>query len=71
MNYTIKEQPKKIYEAVTYELEVTDDTGKPYRIRKWEDGNGGGFYILNEENVWVDFYPEEELDEFLNYDVDY
>ena len=72
MSYILKEQPKKIYESVTFELTVTNENGKDYRIRKWEDNNGGGFYIYDStNNEWVDFYPPEDLDEFLNYDVDY
>lgn len=72
MKFEVKKQPKIIYQAVTYELTITDENGKDYEIRKWEDSNEGGFYLWNEEaNTWVEFNPEEDMYEFLNYDVDY
>lgn len=72
MIYQIKEKPKEIYYSVTHQLTITDETGKEYEIRKWEDNKGGGYYLWNEEtNNWEDFTPDEEMEEFLLYDVDY
>jgi len=65
MIYEIKERPRVIYESITQQLVVIDETGKEYHIRKWEDSKGSGYYILNEERVWEDFYPNEELEDFL------
>ena len=43
MSFKVQEEPKKIYEAVTYEFKLEDKDGNVYHLRKWEDGNGGGF----------------------------
>lgn len=70
MSYQVKEKPKKIYEAVTFEFTITNSDGKDYKIRKWEDSNEGGYYIL-ENDRWVEFQPDEELDDFITYDLDF
>jgi hypothetical protein len=70
MTFSVKQQPKKVYEAVTFEFTLVDNKGKEYELRKWEDSNGGGFYIF-ENGEWVDFYPEDELDDFITYDLEY
>ena len=72
MNYSVKEEPKVIYDAITYQFTLTDENGKEYEIRKWEDTKGGGYYIWNEENrSWEDFYPEGELQEFLTEEMEF
>ena len=72
MNYSVKEEPKVIYDAITYQFTLTDENGKEYEIRKWEDTKGGGYYIWNEENRnWEDFYPEGELQEFLTEEMEF
>ena len=72
MSFKVKEQPKKIYDAVTYQFSIEDENGQVYEIRKWEDTKVGGFYLWKEEeNNWVDFYPDEELEDFINEDLEY
>lgn len=72
MSFKVKEQPKKIYDAVTYQFSIEDENGQVYEIRKWEDTKGEGFYLWKEEeNNWVDFYPDEELEDFINEDLEY
>ena len=66
MTYKIKEEPKQIYYAVTHQFILIDCEGKEYEIRKWEDSNEGGYYLLNGENNWIDFIPDEEMEEFIN-----
>ena len=70
MTFEIKNQPKKIFQSVTYEFTVLDDGGKEYLLRKWEDTNGGGYYIYGKDG-WVDYYPEEDLLDFLDYDLEF
>ena len=70
MTYSVKKQPKKIYESITYEFTIVDEEGKEYEIRKWEDTNGGGYYI-HENGMWIDYSPNDELDEFINEDLEY
>ena len=70
MSFKVQEQPKKIYEAVTYEFKLEDEDGNVYHLRKWEDGDGGGFYI-NKDGIWEDFYPEDDLLDFIDYDLDF
>ena len=70
MNYKVKKHPEKIFEAVTYEFTLEDEKGKEYLIRKWEDSNGGGFYIFL-DGEWFDFNPNEELHDFIDYDLDF
>lgn len=72
MEYQIKVPPKVVYDAITYQFTLTDETGKEYEIRKWEDTKGGGFYIWNEQtNNWDEFHPDGELEDFLYNDIDY
>ena len=70
MTYQVKVHPKKVYEAVTHEFTLTDENGKDLMLRKWEDWNEGGYYIF-ENDRWVDFQPDEELDDFITYDLDF
>ena len=70
MSYSVKNKPKKIYESFTYQFTIIDEQGKELEIRKWEDSNAGGYYIL-EDGGWVDFYPQEDLDDFINEDLEY
>ena len=70
MGYKVKEHPEKIYEAVTFEFKLEDDNGKVLHLRKWEDGNGGGFYI-NTDGSWEDYFPEDDLLDFIDYDLDF
>ena len=70
MTFTVKQQPKKIYESVTHEFTVTDEEGTEYQLRKWEDTNGGGYYILRNGD-WEEYHPDEELDDFILYDLDF
>jgi len=70
MTFEIKNQPKKIFESVTYEFTIVDEEGKEYHLRKWEDTNGGGYYIHGEDG-WVDYYPKEDLLDFLDYDLEF
>ena len=70
MTFKIKQTPVKIYESVTHEFILEDENGKTYELRKWEDGNGGGYY-LKEEGTWKEFYPEDELLDFIDYDLDF
>jgi hypothetical protein len=72
MNYQVKQQPKVVYDAITYQFTLTDESGKELEIRKWEDTKGGGYYIWNEEtNGWDEFYPDEDLEDFILNDLDY
>ncbi len=70
MSYKVKENPKKIYESVTFEFELEDIDGNVLHLRKWEDVNGGGFYI-NREGTWVEYYPDEDLLDFIDYDMNF
>ena len=70
MTFEIKQKPKKIYESVTYEFTLVDDNGKEYELRKWEDTNGGGYYIHGEEG-WKDYFPDDDLLDFIDYDLDF
>ena len=70
MSFKVKVHPKKVYEAVTHEFTLTNKDGKDLILRKWEDTNGGGYYIF-ENDRWVDFQPDEELDDFITYDLDF
>lgn len=65
MGYKVKEEPRQIYSAVTHQFVITDDNGKEYEIRKWEDSKGGGYYLWDGENNWIDFTPDEEMEEFI------
>jgi len=70
MRFKVREQPKKIYESVTHEFKLENEKGDVLQLRKWEDGNGGGFYI-NNDGTWEDFYPEDDLLDFIDYDLDF
>jgi len=70
MSFKIKEKPKKIYESVTFEFQLENQDGTVYHLRKWEDGNGGGFYI-NRDGSWEEFYPEDDMLDFIDYDLDF
>ena len=70
MEYKVKQQPKVVYDAITYQFTLTDESGKELLIRKWEDTKGGGYYIL-EDDRWVEFYPDEDLEDFILNDLDY
>jgi len=70
MTFTVKHQPQKIYESTTYEITILDDEGTEYRLRKWEDSNGGGYYMYYDGD-WKEYHPSEELDDFITYDLDF
>ena len=70
MSFKVKVHPKKVYEAITHEFTLTNDKGEEIQLRKWEDSNGGGYYIL-ENDRWVEFFPDEDLDDFITYDLDF
>jgi len=70
MNFKVKRHPEKIYESVTFEFTVEDSEGKVYDLRKWEDGNGGGYYIKNEDG-WKEYFPSDDLLDFIDYDLDF
>ena len=72
MEYKIKQQPKVVYDAITYQFTLVDESGNELEIRKWEDTKGGGYYIWNEENNnWDEFQPDEDLEDFILNDLDY
>ena len=72
MEYKVNKQPKVVYDAITYQFTLEDENGKELGIRKWEDTKGGGYYIWNEEsNNWDEFYPDEDLEDFILNDLDY
>ena len=72
MNYQVKQQPKVVYDAITYQFTLTDESGKELELRKWEDTKGGGYYLWNEDtNCWDEFYPDEDLEDFILNDLDY
>jgi|688.fasta_scaffold00014_221 hypothetical protein len=70
MTFKVKEHPKKVFEAVTYDFTIIDKNGKELQLRKWEDSNGGGYFIFENED-WLEFHPDEELDDFITYDLDF
>jgi len=70
MSFKVKKHPEKIYEAVTFEFTLEDSEGKVYDLRKWEDGNGGGYYIKIED-VWEEYFPSDDLLDFIDYDLDF
>ncbi len=70
MTFKVKEHPKKVFEAVTLDFTIIDKNGKELQLRKWEDSNGGGYFIF-ENNDWLEFQPDEELDDFITYDLDF
>ena len=70
MTFKVKEHPKKIYESVTHEFTLIDDGGTEYQLRKWEDSNGGGYYMYYDGD-WLEYHPGEELDDFITYDLDF
>jgi len=65
MSFTIVAPAEVIYEAITHEFSIENDEGKIFKLRKWEDSNGGGYYIQDENNKWVDFFPDEEMEEYI------
>lgn len=70
MTFKVKEQPEKIFEAVTYQFMIEDSNGTLYLLRKWEDSNGGGYFIYS-NNDWTEFEPDEDMMDFLDYDIDF
>jgi len=64
MSFTIVEPAEVIYESITHAFSIENDEGKIFKLRKWEDSNGGGYYI-EENNKWVDFFPDEEMEEYI------
>ena len=72
MQYQVKKQPREIYYATTHQFTLVDESGKELEIRKWEDTKGGGYYIWNqEENNWIDFWPDEDLEDFILNDLNF
>jgi hypothetical protein len=65
MSFTIVEPAEVIYEAITHAFSIENDEGRIFKLRKWEDSNGGGYYIEDENNKWVDFSPDEEMEEYI------
>ncbi len=70
MSFKVKQQPQKIYESVTFEFELENEKGDTLRLRKWEDGNGGGYY-LKVNDTWVEYYPDDDLLDFIDYDLEF
>ena len=70
MSLKVKLQPEKIYESVTYQFTLEDSEGNEYRIRKWEDTNGGGYYIYK-DGTWIDYQPNDEFLDFIDYDMNF
>jgi hypothetical protein len=50
MSFTIVEPAEVIFQAITQEFSIENNEGKIYKLRKWEDSNGGGYYIEDENN---------------------
>ena len=72
MQFEVMIKPKVVYDAITYQFTLQDETGRQLEIRKWEDSNGGGYYLWNQtSNSWDDFYPDEELEDFILNDLEY
>ena len=65
MSFTLVESLKVIFQAITQEFSIENNEGKIYKLRKWEDSNGGGNYIEDENNKWVDFLPDEEMEVWI------
>lgn len=70
-NYTIISDAKVIYQSITHEFTIQDGDGKIYELRKWEDDNGGGFLIKEDVLNWVDFYPDEEMEEWILEEINF
>ena len=66
MSYKLKEAVKVI--SITHQFSIEDDSGKIYNLRKWEntDIDEGGYYLLDENNKWVDYVPYEEMEDWIN-----
>ncbi len=57
MNFKLKEEPKVIYQLITYEFTLTND-------------NGATYYLL-EDGVWREFFPDDEMFEFIMNEIEF
>jgi hypothetical protein len=72
MEYQVKHQPKVVYEAITHEFTLIDESGNELEIRKFEDDKTLEFHIWNKDkNMWQEFYPDRNLRDFILDDLDY
>jgi len=69
MSYTVKIPVELISQTqrVTHQFTIVDDGGVEFTLRKWEDSaiDEGGYYILKGDK-WVDFIPEEEMEDWID-----
>ena len=65
MSYKLKETVKVI--AITHQFSIEDDSGKIFILRKWEnmDIDEGGYYLLDENKKWIDYIPDEEMEDWI------
>ena len=66
MSYKLKDPVKVI--VITHQFSIEDSAGKIYILRKWEnmDIDEGGYSLLDENKKWVDFIPDEDLEDWIS-----
>ena len=66
MSYKLNDPVKVI--TITHQFSIEDDAGKTYILRKWEnmDIDEGGYYLLDENKKWIDFIPDEEMEDWIS-----
>lgn len=66
MNYKLKD-PVKVT-SITHQFSIDNGEGKIYNLRKWEnmDIDEGGYYLLDENKKWIDFIPDEEMEDWIS-----
>lgn len=69
--YEVISDAKVIYQSIVHGFTIQDDNGKIYELRKWEDDNGGGYYIRDGIHNWVDFFPDEEMGEWILEEINF
>ena len=58
----LKQQPKLIYYSLTHEFQVEKEDGTILEVRKYEDTNGGGMLIYNQETKdWEEVYDRDTM----------
>ncbi len=70
MNFKLKEEPKVIYQLITYEFTLTNDNGDLFQLRYSDDDNGATYYLL-EDGVWREFFPDDEMFEFIMNEIEF